>query len=244
MIIDTHCHLDSLNNIEEAINEFDGIIITSGYDNKSNLKVLELVNKYPNVYGTLGIHPEEANNNYDINIIIDNLDNKKIVGIGEIGLDYHYTKENKEQQKALFRLQLDIAKKYNKPIVVHSRDSILDTYNILSEYKLEGVIHCFSSSSEMAKNFIKLGYKIGVGGVLTFKNGYKLRDVVNSIDISDIVLETDSPYMSPEPYRGKENVPKNIYLTLKKLSEIKNINIDELSNIIYKTSIKLFSIKW
>lgn len=241
-MIDTHCHLDEYENIDEIVKNFDGIIITSGYDDKSNLKVLEIVDKYKNVYGTLGIHPEEASNNYNLKIIEENIDNPKIVAIGEIGLDYHYTKDNIEKQKQLFMRQLDLANKYQKPIVVHSRDAILDTYNILSNYHLTGSIHCFSSSLEMALKFIDLGYKIGVGGVLTFKNGKKLREVVDGISLDDILLETDSPYMSPEPYRGLKNKPQNVCFVLKKLSELKEINQDEVLKITNDNARKIFNI--
>ena len=228
MLIDTHCHLDLYDDIEDVVNSMDGIIITSGCNDESNLKVIELVNKYPNVYGTLGIHPEDVDKNYDLDIIINNLSNSKIVGIGEIGLDYYYTKDNIDKQKELFIKQLEIAKKYNKPVVVHSRDSIEDTYNILKEYNLKGSIHCFSSSKEMALKFIDLGYKIGVGGVITFKNGKKLREVVENIEINDILLETDGPFLSPEPFRGKRNVPANVYYVAKKIAEIKGKSIDEI----------------
>ncbi len=241
-MIDTHCHLDNLENIDEIVNTFDGIIITSGYDDKSNLKVLELVSKYKNVYGTLGIHPEEASNEYNLNIIESNLLNPKIVAIGEIGLDYHYIKDNKIKQQQLFMKQLDLATKYSLPVIVHSRDSISDTYNILSKYKLKGSIHCFSSSIEMAQSFIKLGYKIGVGGVITFKNAKKLVNVINKIDIKDILIETDSPYLSPEPYRGKINKPHNVYYVSKKISEIKNIEIKDVINITNQNAKNLFNI--
>lgn len=241
-MIDTHCHLDNLENIDEIVNTFAGIIITSGYDDKSNLKVLELVSKYKNVYGTLGIHPEEASNEYNLNIIESNLLNPKIVAIGEIGLDYHYIKDNKIKQQQLFMKQLDLATKYSLPVVVHSRDSISDTYNILSKYKLKGSIHCFSSSIEMAQSFIKLGYKIGVGGVITFKNAKKLVDVINKIDIKDILIETDSPYLSPEPYRGKINKPHNVYYVSKKISEIKNIEIKDVINITNQNAKNTFNI--
>ena len=223
-MIDTHCHIDCCEDVEDIINSFDGIIITSGYDDKSNLKVIDLVNKYPNVYGTLGIHPEEVDNDYNLDIVINNLDNPKIVGIGEIGLDYHYTKDNIDKQKELFIKQLDIANTYNLPIVVHSRDAIEDTYNILKNYNLKGSIHCFSSSLEMARKFIDFGYKIGVGGVITFKNGKKLREVVVGISINDILTETDSPYLSPEPFRGKENNPSNVYYVVKEIAGIKGIS--------------------
>lgn len=241
-MIDTHCHLDNLENIDEIVNTFDGIIITSGYDDKSNLKVLELVSKYKNVYGTLGIHPEEASDEYNLNIIESNLLNPKIVAIGEIGLDYHYIKDNKIKQQQLFMKQLDLATKYSLPVVVHSRDSISDTYNILSKYKLKGSIHCFSSSIEMAQSFIKLGYKIGVGGVITFKNAKKLVNVINKIDIKDILIETDSPYLSPEPYRGKINKPHNVYYVSKKISEIKNIEIKDVINITNQNAKNIFNI--
>ena len=242
-MIDSHCHLDCCSNIDEIIKSFDGIIITSGYDDKSNLKVIELVNKYSNVYGTLGIHPEEVDNKYDIDIITKNINNSKIIGIGEIGLDYHYTSENKDRQINLFKLQLDIATKYNLPIVVHSRDAILDTYNILSSYKLKGTIHCFSSSLEMAKKFIDLGYKIGVGGVVTFKNGKKLREVVSGISLNNILTETDSPYLSPEPFRGKENNSNNIKYIIDEIVKIKNCSYNEVVEAIKDNCLSTFNIK-
>ena len=239
-MIDTHCHLDCIDNVEEIIKNFDGIIITSGCDDISNKKVIELANKYKNVFVTLGIHPEEVDKPYNLDYIIQNVDNPKIVGIGEIGLDYHYVKDNIEKQKDLFRKQLDIATKYNLPVVVHSRDAIEDTYNILSEYKLKGSIHCFSSSLEMAKKFIDLGYKIGVGGVVTFKNGKKLREVVNGIDIKDILTETDSPYLSPEPNRGKINNPSNVFYVIKEIVNIKEISFEDVKKITVDNAKKVF----
>lgn len=246
MLIDTHSHLscDDYNNLDEIINEFDGIMIASGYDLKSNKEVIELVNKYDNVYGTLGIHPEEIENfkESDLKFIEDNLNNKKIVGIGEIGLDYYWVKDNKEQQKKLFIKQLDIAKKYNKAIIVHSREAIQDTYDILKKYNLKGSIHCFNSSLEMAREFIKIGYKIGVGGVLTFKNSKKLQEIVKDIDLNHILLETDSPYLTPEPYRGQKNKPSNVYYVALKLAELKNLSIEDIINQTGKNALKEFSI--
>ena len=242
-MIDSHCHLDCCSDIDNIVKNFDGIIITSGYDDKSNLKVLELVDKYPNVYGTLGIHPEEASTSYDLDIIINGLNNSKIIGIGEIGLDYHYTNENKDDQIKLFKLQLDIASKYKLPVVIHSRDAIMDTYNILSSYKLTGILHCFSSSLEMAKKFINLGYKIGIGGVVTFKNGKKLREVVEGISLSNILTETDSPYLSPEPFRGKENNSCNIKYILNEIINIKNCSLEEALDTLEKNCKNTFNIK-
>lgn len=229
MLIDTHCHLsyDDYENLNEIIKNMDGIMITSGCNDKTNKEVLDLIEKYPNVYGTLGIHPEEVTNITmdSFKIIEENINNPKIVAIGEIGLDYYWVKDNKEEQIKLFKKQLDLATKYNKPVVIHSRNSIEDTYDILKEYTLKGVIHCFSSSLEMAEKFIKLGYKIGIGGVVTFKNSLKLQNIVKNLDLKDILLETDSPYLSPEPYRGKQNKPSNVYFVAQKVAEIKNIPI-------------------
>ena len=247
MLIDTHCHLskNDYENIDEIVSGMDGIMIISGCDDETNKEVIELVNKYDNVYGTLGIHPEEIDkiSEDSFEIIEDNLNNPKIVGIGEIGLDYYWTKDNIEKQKEVLIRQLDIATKYNKAIVIHSRDSIQDTYDILKKYKLKGTIHCFSSSLEMAREFIKLGYMIGVGGTVTFKNSKKIQDVVKSLDLHNILLETDSPYLSPEPFRGKQNKPSNVYYVAKKISEIKNISIENVINTTGLNAINQFDLK-
>ena len=247
MLIDTHCHLcyNDYENLDEIVNNKECIMIASGCDDETNIQVIELVNKYDNVYGTLGIHPSEVDKitAKSFEFIINNINNPKIVAIGEIGLDYYWTKENVEKQKEVFEYQLNIAKKYNKPVVIHSREAIQDTYDILKKYKLKGSIHCFSSSLEMAKEFIKIGYKIGVGGTLTFKNSKKLQEIIKEIDLKDILLETDSPYLSPEPYRGKKNVPSNVYFVAQKISELKNIEIDKVMEILNKNAIEEFDLK-
>ena len=228
-MVDTHCHITSeyYDNINEVINKMkDNIIIVSG-TNKDDIKeVIELC-KYKNVYGTIGIYPTEG---LDLKIIEDNINNKKIVGIGEIGLDYHL-EHNKEEQINKFIKQLDLARKYNKCVVIHTRDAIQDTYDILKNYKdLKKVIHCYSGSLEMAKEFIKINCRLGIGGVLTFKNS-KLKDVVKEIDLKYILLETDSPFLTPEPYRGTKNEPYNVIYVAKKIAEIKGISLEEVLNI-------------
>lgn len=247
MLIDTHCHLsnDDYDNLEEVIKEMNGFMIASGCDDKTNKEVIELVNKYDNVYGTLGIHPEEIDNitSDSFKLIEDNLNNSKIVAIGEIGLDYYWTKDNIDKQKEIFEYQVRLALKYNMPIVVHSREAIQDTYDILKKYKVKGSIHCFSSSLEMAKEFIKLGYKIGVGGTLTFKNSKKIQDIVKQLDLKDILLETDSPYLTPEPYRGKRNKPSNVYYVALKVSQLKNIDVDEVLKHTNNSAIDMFDLK-
>ncbi len=246
MLIDTHCHLskNDYDNIESVVENMDGIMIISGCNDETNLEVIKYVNAYDNVYGTLGIHPENINDitQNSFKIIEENINNKKIVGIGEIGLDYYWVKDNKELQKQLLKKQLDIASKYNKSVVIHTRDSIQDTYDILKDYKLKGTIHCFNSSIEMAYKFIKLGYKIGVGGVVTFKNSKKLVELVKNLEIENILLETDSPYLTPEPYRGKKNEPKNVYYVAKKISEIKNIDLKDVVDITMNNAIKQFDL--
>lgn len=248
MLVDTHCHLskDDYDNLEAIIKDMNGIMIASGCNNKTNIEVLDLVNKYSNVYGTLGIHPEEIDSIDDnsFKIIEENLNNEKIVAIGEIGLDYYWTKDNKEKQKEIFEYQVKLAEKYNLPVVVHSRDCIEDTYNILKKYKVKGTIHCFSSSLDMAKKFIKLGYKIGVGGTLTFKNSKRIQDIVKNIEIEDILLETDSPYLSPEPLRGRKNKPSNVYFVALKVSELKNLDINKVIKITGNNAISLFDLKY
>lgn len=248
MLIDTHCHLssDDYDNIEEILSNKDCIMVASGCNDKTNKEVLELVSKYDNVYGTLGIHPEEIDNISDnsFKFIEENLNNSKIVAIGEIGLDYYWVKDNKEKQIEIFEKQLKLAQKYNKPIVVHSRESIQDTYNILKKYKLKGTIHCFSSSLEMAKEFIKLGYKIGVGGTVTFKNSKKLQEIIKEIDLKDILLETDSPYLSPEPFRGKKNKPSNVYFVALKISELKEMEINDVISQTNSNAIELFDLNF
>ena len=239
MYIDTHCHVlhDYYDNIDEIINKCknNGVskIIISGCDIETNKEVLELVNKYDIIYGTIGFHPTELNDFKEENFVFleKNIMNKKIVGIGEIGLDYHYEDTDKNKQINVFTRQLEIAEKYNKPIVVHSRDSIQDTYNILSNYKLKGSIHCFSGSVEMAKLFTKLGYKLGVGGIITYKNAKTIKEVVRDTDLAYILLETDSPYLAPEPYRGKSNKPSFIPIIADEIARLKNTSITEVARV-------------
>lgn len=246
MLIDTHCHLnyEDYENLDQIINE-KNIMIASGCDDKTNKEVLELVKKYNNVYGSIGIHPQEIDNitENSFKYIEENLNNPKIVAIGEIGLDYYWIKDNKEKQKEVFEHQLKLATKYNKPVVIHSREAIQDTYNILKKYNLKGSIHCFSSSLEMAKEFIKLGYKIGVGGTLTFKNSKNLQNIVKELDLKNILLETDSPYLTPEPFRGKKNNPNNVYYVASKIAELKDMELTEVLNVLNNNAIEEFDLK-
>lgn len=247
-MIDTHAHI-----IKEYFEDIEGLVkelkeknvlkvincSTSIEDAKEIIELSKNTNNF--LLPAVGIHPEIINDFNKIDELEDLIKNNNIIAIGEIGLDYYWNKENKESQKECFIKHLELAEKYNLPILVHTRESIQDTFDILKSRKLKGIIHCFSGSYEMAKEFIKLGYKLGIGGVLTFKNS-KLYEVIEKINLKDIVLETDSPYLSPEPYRGKQNNPYNIYYVAKKIAEIKNIKIEEVIEQTTKNAYEIFDI--
>lgn len=217
MFIDTHCHLskkdyeDISKVIEDNRNANVLRIIISGCTREDLDETIEIITNYPDVYATIGYHPEEADNieEQDLVKLEQLLSLEKIIGIGEIGLDYHYSSENKEKQQQLFKYQLSLAEKYNLPVVIHTRDATNDTINILKKYNVKGIIHCFSGSYETACQYINMGFLLGIGGVITFKNCH-LKDTVKKLSLKNIVLETDSPYLSPVPYRGKTNSSKNI----------------------------------
>ncbi len=249
MFTDTHCHIykeyyeDIPKILEQAKNVNITRFINNGCDQKSNIEVLESINKYPNVYGAIGLHPENVDKvkESDILFLKNNLNNKKIIAIGEIGLDYYYTKDNKEAQKQLFETQIKLAQKYNLPIIVHSREATEDTINILKKYKVTGVIHSFTGSLETAKIYIKMGFLLGINGVITFKNS-KLKEVIKQIDLENIILETDSPYLTPEPYRGQKNEPAKIFDIAKYIADLKNITIADLSKITNTNIKRIFDI--
>lgn len=249
-MIDTHCHITSeyFDNISELIKNIkdSGVekIIVNGSDMKSNLEVLKLVYEYDCVYGAIGFHPTELENYSDEDLIWleEHVNDEKIVAIGEIGLDYHYDNTDKIKQKEVFKKQLEIAVKYKKPVIIHTRDSIQETINILKDYKLRGSIHCFSGSLEMALEFIKLGYYIGIGGVCTYKNAKNIINVIENIDLEYILLETDSPYLSPEPKRGQKNDSSNIPIIARKIADIKDEDISVVAKITSSNAKSLFDI--
>ncbi len=247
-MIDTHCHVfseyyDDIDLLIKKIKEA-GVtkIIVNGCDMKSNLEVLELVKKYDIVYGAIGFHPTELDDYNDecIKWLEAHMHDEKIVALGEIGLDYHYENTNKERQLKVFKRQLELASQYDKPVIVHTRDAIQDTYDILSKYHLCGSVHAFSGSLEMAKEFIKLGFYIGIGGVCTYKNAKNIVNVIENIPVEYILLETDSPYLAPVPYRGEKNTPANIPIIVKKIGEIKKMDLKNVSIITANNANSLF----
>lgn len=233
MLIDSHCHIlsdfydDVSKVIEDSLKTVDKIII-NGYDLKSSKEAVSLANRYDNIYAAVGIGPENVVNitKEELDYISELAKEKKVVAIGEIGLDYYWTKENKDRQIEVFKKMLNIAVLNNLPVIVHNRSATEDVYNLLKDSKVSGIIHCFSGSFETAQNFIKLGFLIGIGGVVTFKNSKNIKNVVKDISLCHISLETDSPYLTPEPYRGTTNDPSKVIHVAKKIAEIKNVNLD------------------
>ena len=250
MYIDTHCHLslEDYDDIDLVIkeNRENGIdkIIISGYSRDTINESLDLIDKYFDVYATIGYHPSEADitTDEDLSLLEEQIQNKKVVGIGEIGLDYHYGNDNKDKQIALFRKQMELASKYKLPVVIHSRDATEDTINVLKDFDVTGDMHCFSGSLETAKIYISMGYKLGIGGVVTFKNS-NLYKVVETVGLKNIILETDSPYLTPEPFRGKKNSSKYIPYIAKRISEILNCSEEEVARITSENASALFDLK-
>lgn len=249
MFIDTHCHLskEDYEDIEQVLQDDrkEGVspIIISGCTRNSIVESLEYSNKYSDVYVTIGYHPSESTitSDKDLNLLEKQLHSDKVVGVGEIGLDYHYGKESRCEQLSLFEKQLKLAEKYELPVVIHSRDATYDTIQCLKRYRVTGVIHCFSGSVETAREYIKMGFVLGIGGVVTFKNS-NLKNVVEQISINDIVLETDSPYLTPTPYRGKQNSSKYIPLIALEIANLKKITVSEVAEITTSTAKKVFNL--
>ena len=252
MFIDTHCHLsyddyDDISlvvrqNIEAGIDK----MIISGCTRSSIEESIKIALEYKNIYLTIGFHPSEAliTSADDLRYLEEQIkSNKKIVGIGEIGLDYHYGKEDIVEQKELFEKQLKLAETYNLPVVIHTRDATFDTIEILKKYpRVRGDIHCFSGSVETARIYISLGYVLGIGGVVTFKNS-NLYKVVENVGLDHIILETDSPYLSPVPHRGEKNSSKYIPLIAERIAEILDVSIEEVSKKTLANTYKLFDLK-
>ena len=249
-IFETHAHYDAdwfdedRHELLQSMPENGiGYIVNVASNLDSLDKTVELTKKYDFVYGSAGIHPTDSVELTEENFyrIEETANNPKIVAIGEIGLDYYWKKPDNETQKKWFIRQLELARKLDKPVIIHSRDASQDTLEIMKEYKdLDGVIHCFSGSLEMAREYVKMGFYIGVGGVITFKNGRKLKEVVEGIPMESIVLETDCPYLAPVPYRGKRNSSLYIPLIVEEIAKIKGMTAEEVVAITYENAKKLY----
>ncbi len=249
MFIDTHCHLfkDYYEDMDNIICKIKnrGIIalINNGCDSKTNQEVLSLLDKYDFMYGAIGIHPDYADNynEDDLKYIMDNIGVEKIVAIGEIGLDYHYDNFSKEKQITLFKAQLKIAEKNNLPVIIHMREATNDVLNTLKEYRVKGVIHCFTGSVETANILIKMGFFLGINGVVTFKN-CNLINTIKEIGIDHIVLETDAPYLTPVPFRSEKNDSSHVADTANFIANSLGIDVKKLADITTNNAKSLFDI--
>ena len=256
MIIDTHCHLDD----ERFINDLDEVLerakaagvkkfIIPGADPSTLPRAVNLANSYEDIYFAVGVHPYDKDK-FDIDYLKEFITHPKCVAVGECGLDYfRLPKEEeaksieKQQQKEIFIKQIELANRYNKPLIVHIREASLDSKNIIKEYaKVGGVLHCFNANEGLLE-LSNRGFYFGIGGVLTFKNAKKLVNVYPKIPLDKLLIETDSPYLTPHPYRGKRNEPAFCKLVLDKMSELSNMKKEELENIVLENSIKLFGLK-
>ena len=249
MIIDTHCHIynSEMENAEEIIREAannDIVLILNGTDPKSNAEALELADKYENAYAALGYFYTFADEitDEDISLLDKQLNNDNVIAVGEIGLDYYKGKENKDSQIELFEKMLNLAEKHHLPVIVHSRKAIQDTYDILKKHDAVGTLHSYQGSAEMAEQFIKLGFCIGVGGTITHSNNKKARKMLKHVGIKHIVVETDSPYLAPEGKKGEENSPMNLKYIIGKIAEELDMSEDEIIRITTENAQKLFKI--
>lgn len=249
LIFDTHAHYDDerfkdyLDELLTALNKSGvGGIITCGCDLDSSLKALKIAEEYDYIFAAAGIHPGNMENADEISEIEKLFSHKKCVAIGEVGLDYYWTTDNKPLQQEVFKNQLELSRNYDLPVIVHDREAHFDTLEILKHYKPRGVVHAFSGSVEMATELLKLDMYFGIGGVITFKNAKKLPDVVKMLPDNRILLETDAPYLAPVPYRSKTNNSAMIYLTAQKIAELRGTTTEHILNLTFKNARELFGI--
>lgn len=242
MIFDTHAHYDDKQfdeDREELLGSMKdagvGTIVNASATVASWDKVLGLTERFPYVYGMIGVHPDEVGALSEENFVrMERLARRdKIVAVGEIGLDYYWDKQSHGEQKKWFVRQLELARKLRLPVNIHSREAAADTMEVMKAHGrgMKAIIHCYSYSREMAEEYVRMGYLIGVGGVVTFKNGKRLKETVAAIPLRNIVLETDCPYLAPEPYRGKRNSSLNLPHVARAIAEIKGIGEEEVIKI-------------
>ena len=254
MIIDSHVHLNDTElfpRVEEIIENAkkEGVkaFVCVGYDKESSELAIEIASMYEEVFAVIGIHPSEAKHykESDFEWLEANLKHPKVKGLGEMGLDYYWDRSFEEKQKSLFIKQIDLANKYNLPIVVHMRDAINDTYEIIKKYKnknLPGVMHCYSGSYEYVKKFTDLNLLISLAGPVTFKNAKVPKEIAEKVDLNYLIVETDSPYLAPVPNRGKTNESKNLKYIVKEIANIRGISFEEVEKYTTKNTVKLFNL--
>lgn len=253
MYFDTHCHLNSeqlYENkdefIKHALDNQVEMMVVVGYDLESSKKAVEIAKEYPFIYAAVGIGPNDCLNTttQDLQIIDEYLNEPKVVALGEIGLDYYWDDVPSDKQKDIFQQQVDLAKKHQKPIIIHCRDAYEDTYEVLKRNGHPGIMHCYSGSVEMAKRFIDLGFYISLAGPVTFKNARVPKDVAEKIGLEHLLIETDCPYLTPHPYRGSTlNEPANVVYIAQEIAKLKNMEIESVASQTTFNAKKVFGIK-
>lgn len=250
MFTDTHCHLfkEDYPDLEAEIKDVFNLqvkrIIISGFDLNSNKEALKIAETNSNIYVTLGQHPCNLENWLEnVEFIENNINNFKVVGVGEIGLDNHFDNAKKKEQEKVFIRMIKLAEKYKKPLIIHTREAFKETLNLLKKINQPVIIHSFSTSLEEARSYIAAGFYLGINGILTFKNS-SLSNILPFIPLNKILLETDSPYLAPVPLRGSKNTPQNILLIAKEVSKIYNISLEKLSQQLEINLNAVFDIKY
>lgn len=249
-LIDTHTHLDMLDSeVDQVLEAAEKVnikqFVNIGTNHEDHPRVLEVAQKYyPKIFCTLGVHPHDAKD-FDLakEFMVKNLAHKEVIAVGEIGLDYYYENSPIDVQKEVFRKQLQIAYEHSLPVEIHTRDAEEDTIQILNEFKgkVKGLIHCFTGTKWLADEALKLDFHISISGVVTFKNADSLREVVKSVPLTHIHIETDAPFLAPIPYRGQKNQPAFMIETAKKVAELKQVSLEDLAKQVQKNTEKLFS---
>ncbi len=253
---DSHAHYDDIAFEEDRVELLESLrekninyVVNVGADLESTKRTIDLCNQFSFIYGAAGIHPEAADHltNKDFAWIREQLNHSKIVAVGETGLDYYWKEVEPHIQKEAFDKQLQFTLETNLPVIVHSRDAAKDTLDMIrsanNNHRMKGIIHCFSYTKETAREYLDMGFLFGIGGVITFSNAQKLKEAVQYIPIGSIVLETDSPYLSPIPFRGKRNSSLNLPIIGKAIAEVKGLDYEEAMSILYQNTLKIYGIQ-
>jgi TatD DNase family protein len=253
MLFDTHTHL----NAEDFSEILDDVIVRAnetgvshmmviGFDQETNKKAIEIATKYPHIYASVGFHPTIAHEitESDFTLLEEQLKSPYVVAIGECGLDLHWHKDTLDDQIEIFQRQIELSKKLNKPLVIHMRDVTEEMYHTLKPYQpLKGIMHAFPSSPEMAQRFIELGLHISLGGPVTFKNAKTPKEVAKKVDFNKLLIETDCPYLSPHPFRGKRNEPARVRLVAEEIASLRNVSFEEVARQTTSNAFALFGIE-
>ena len=255
MLFDTHTHLNdpdlmgrAAELIEEARLTGVALMVVPGYDRESSLKAIDLAERFDTIYAAVGFHPHDAKHVTDRDL--DDLQawckHQKVVAIGEIGLDYHYDNSPVDIQDRVFREQIGVAKKTGLPIVIHDREAHADIIKVLQETDAKsvgGIMHCYSASAEMMPQFLAFGFYISLGGPVTFKNGKKPIQAAKDVPLDRLLLETDAPYLTPEPFRGKQNQPAYVRYVAQKIADIREVSVKEIEDATYANALRAFHLE-